>query len=81
MESCWVSIPSELMSGRMTVYLDDISTACIITWDASQTFVYLESTQLSANVRIVSEFALEIVGDLNHDGWVDIYDAIMLAND
>jgi hypothetical protein len=77
---CSVSIPSELMSGRMTVYLDDVSTPSIITWNATHTFVYFESTQLSANVRIVSEFALEIMGDLNHDGWVDIYDAILLSN-
>jgi hypothetical protein len=77
---CNVTIPKGLMSGACTVYLDDLPTPSIITWNATHYFVYFNSTGLSHKVRIEAEFAVPIVGDLNHDEIVDIYDAILLAN-
>ncbi len=77
---CNVSIPKTLMSGAFTVYLDDAPTPSVITWNATHYFVYFNITGLSQKVRIVSEYAEEILGDINHDGVVDIYDAIILAD-
>jgi len=76
---CNVSIPNGLMSGAFQLYLDDVLTPSIVTWNATHHFVYFRSAELSHRVSIVCEFALPIVGDLNHDGMVDIFDAILLA--
>ncbi len=77
---CNVSIPKGLMSGAFTVYLDDVLTPSIITWNSTHYCVYFTSTELSHKIKIVSEYAVQIIGDLNHDGAVDIFDAILLAN-
>ena len=47
--------------------------------NATRYFIYFNSTGLSQKVRIVSEYADEIPGDINHDGTVNILDAITLA--
>jgi hypothetical protein len=77
---CNASIPNGLMSGAFQLYLDDVLTPSIVTWNATHHFVYFRSAELSHRVSIVCEVALPIVGDLNHDGKVDIFDAILLAN-
>jgi hypothetical protein len=77
---CNASIPNGLMSGAFQLYLDDVLTPSIVTWNATHHFIYFRSMELSHRVSIVSEFALPIVGDLNHNGMVDIFDAILLAN-
>ena len=97
---CNVSIPATSMSGAFTVYLDDVPTPSVITWNvgnlsswngyaqgwadylninATRYFIYFNTTGLSQKVRIVSEYADEIPGDINHDGTVNILDAITLA--
>jgi hypothetical protein len=77
---CNVTIPKTSMSGAFTVYLDDVPTPSIVTWNATHYFVNFTSTGLSQKVKIVSEFADEILGDIDHNGVVDIYDAIRMAN-
>jgi hypothetical protein len=77
---CNVTIPKTSMSGAFTVYLDDVPTPSIVTSNETHYFVYFTSTGLSQTVRIVSEYAQEILGDVNHDGVVDILDDIILSN-
>jgi hypothetical protein len=77
---CNASIPNGLMSGAFQLYLDDVLTPSIVTWNATHHFVYFRSAELSHRVSMICEFALPLMGDLNHDGIVDIFDAILLAN-
>jgi branched-chain amino acid transport system substrate-binding protein len=76
---CNVTIPKELMFGDFTVLLDDVATPFILTETEDYTFIYFESTQLSFNVKIIGETEPRLPGDINGDGIVDIYDAIILA--
>jgi parallel beta-helix repeat protein len=75
---CNVTIPNTLMHGDFIVYLDDVPISSTVTSNETCYFVYFDTTALSQKVRIVSEYSA-ILGDINLDGIVDIYDAIILA--
>lgn len=77
---CNVTIPKKLLSGSFTVYSRDQPTAAITQWNSTHYFIHFVSTQISNTVRITGEYSMPIVGDLNHDGIVDIYDAILLSS-
>ena len=76
---CNISIPKVLMSGSLTVYLDDVPKSVTVTENATHYSLYFESAELSHKVKVTSTLG-GFIGDLNHDGWCDIYDAILLAN-
>jgi len=75
---CNVTIPKVLMSGNFTVYLDDVPKSVTVTENATHYSLYFESAELSHKVKVTSTQA-GLLGDVNGDGWVDIYDAIILA--
>jgi len=77
---CNVTMPKTLMSGALTVYLHDTPTPAILNWNATHTYAYFTSTQLSDDVKIVGEYVVAIPGDVNHDGTVNILDAIVVGN-
>ncbi len=75
---CNITIPKVLMSGNLTVYLDDVPQSVTVTENATHYSLYFESAELSHKVRVTSTLA-GLLGDVNGDGSVDIYDAIILA--
>ena len=77
---CNVTIPKRLLSGAFTVYSHGQSTLSVTEWNATHYFIHFVSPQSSDEIRITGEYAVPIPGDLNHDGIVDIYDALILSN-
>jgi len=75
---CNVTIDRILMSGNFTVYLDGASTPFEASTNVTCNFIYFTSTGLSH--RIAIESTIGFLGDANGDGWVDIFDAIILSN-
>jgi hypothetical protein len=76
---CNVTIPATLMSGNFSVYLDGVPAPCEVSTNVTHYFIYFTSTGLRHRVTIRSTI-VGLLGDANGDGWVDIYDAIILAN-
>jgi hypothetical protein len=77
---CNATIPKSLLSGGLIVYLHDAPTSSIVSWNATHSCVYFTSTEVIDEVKIIGEYMLPIQGDINHDGIVNILDAVILSN-
>jgi hypothetical protein len=79
---CTVTIPRGLMSGNFTVYLDGVSIPFeYVSASDLINYVSLNFTSTASSNRVtIQSTTTGILGDVNRDGWVDIYDAILLAN-
>jgi len=67
------------------VLIDDTLTPCILTsnitigspWEG-QTFIYFNFGEGTHQIKIIGEFVTRIVGDIDGDGDVDLFDAVIL---
>jgi len=81
---CKAIIPKEVLDGALTVFIDDISTASILSWDKTHTFINVTYSEDDHNVKIRGEIATGIIGDITGpegvpDGKVDIRDIATAA--
>ena len=85
---CNITVPNQLLKGAFKVYVDDVAIPCMLSWDQDHYFIYFNSTCFTfrehsiQNIRIEAETSLEkprLTGDINNDGVVDIFDAVLLA--
>lgn len=82
-DSCRVIVSKRLLDGAFNFLVDNVPAACSISWNLEyhiMNFTYAEGIH---NVRIIGEYAdrppMREFPDLNGDGIIDIYDAIILA--
>jgi parallel beta-helix repeat protein len=73
---CNVTIPKSLLSGLLAILVDDEQVASIITENATHTSAYFSYAHSTRRVRVF----VPILGDVNVDGIVDIYDIVIAAS-
>lgn len=80
-----VTTPRKLLNGQFNVTIDGVAVASVLTWNKTHTSTYFElsippfSEYSICHVRIISRIATPLTGDVNIDGFVDIFDAVILA--
>lgn len=77
---CIVSISKQLFDGELQLLVNDTVQPCILMWNSTHTTMYFEYGSGLINVKIIGECVTPILGDLNGDHVVDIYDALLLSN-
>jgi parallel beta-helix repeat protein len=70
-----VTIPKAVLSGHLAVLIDDEEATSIITENATHTSTYFTYAHSTRRVRVF----VPILGDVNVDGVVDIYDIVAAA--
>jgi hypothetical protein len=77
---CIVAVPKQLLDGGLQLLINDTIEPCILMWNSTHVSMYFEYDSGLINVKVLGERATPILGDINGDHIVDIYDAIILAN-
>jgi nitrous oxidase accessory protein len=72
---CSITIPKALLEGDLTVLVADERVTYTVTENNSHTFTYFTYEHSVKKVRVL----VPIIGDLNFDGVVNIYDIVLAA--
>ena len=75
-----VTVPRSWIDGPFNVTIDEVPTSCSYTQNSTFSTLYIAFGTGKHIVKISGQELGSITGDLNGDGSVDIYDAIILAN-
>jgi len=76
---CNVTVPKQLFDGAFRVQVDDISTGSVLTWNNTHTSAYFTYSHTAHKAKVVGEIVTPILGDVNRDGKVDVYDLFQLS--
>jgi len=77
---CIVAVPKTLLDGGLQLLVNDTIQPCILMWNSTHISMYFEYGSDLISVKILGERVTPILGDINGDHIVDIFDAILLAN-
>lgn len=72
---CNITIPKALLEGDLTVLVADELVMYTVIENTTHTFTYFRYEHSTKKVRVL----VPIIGDLNFDGVVDIYDIVLVA--
>ena len=70
---CNVTIPKTLLDGHFVVLIDDVLVFCSLFENTTHNFIQLTYAHSTHRIRIL----IPVLGDLNFDGAVNIYDVVL----
>ena len=81
-----VIVPRQLLDGHFKVLVANTPIAYMLTWNQTYTSIILKLTippfskNSIYNVKIIADEVTPLIGDINNDNCVDIFDVVLIAN-